>query len=98
MLLTLPSLLLSSTWTWIASLNIINMFHLDLPHPRSYHHIPYAICVEVQHVLHIPLIWLAIDPNDIAMWHVFLFFHSWCFSFSPWGGEKGHQKTRTCLC
>ncbi len=46
----MPSTLLSSpplAWTWIASLNIINVFHLGLPHPHSYHHIPYAFYVEV---------------------------------------------------
>jgi hypothetical protein len=100
MLSALPSFLLSSDWTWIASLDIINVFHLGLPHPHSYHHIPYVICVEVQHGLHIPLTRLAIDQFDITTWHVFLFFHSpfLVFFFSSQGGEKGHQKTRTCLC
>jgi hypothetical protein len=55
----MPSTLLSSlpfpTWTWIASLNIMNVFHFDLPFLCSYHHIPYVFCVEIQRVLHIPL-------------------------------------------
>jgi hypothetical protein len=41
---------------------------------------------------------LTIDPSDITTWHVFLLFHSWCLSFSPQGGEKGHQETHACLC
>jgi hypothetical protein len=87
-----------STWTWIASLDIINVFHLSLPHPRSYDHIPYVICVEVQHVLHILLTWLAINPFDITTWHAFVLFHSWCLSFLPWGGEKAYQEMHACLC
>jgi hypothetical protein len=55
---TLPSSPPPSTWTWIASLNIINTFHLGLSRPHSYHHIPYALYIEVQRVLHIPLAWL----------------------------------------
>ncbi len=73
--LTLPSFLSSLTWTWIASLDIINVFRFSLPHPHSYHHIPYVFCVEVQRVLHILSAWLAIDPFDIATWDAFLFFH-----------------------
>jgi hypothetical protein len=87
--LTLPSSL-PSTWTWIASLDIINVFHLGLARPRSYHHIPHVISIKVQCDLRIPLVWLVVDPSDITTWHAFLFFHSWCLSFLPWGGEKGH--------
>jgi hypothetical protein len=47
MLSTLTFFLPSSTWTWIASLDLIDVFHLGLPHPRSYHHIPYVIHVKV---------------------------------------------------
>ncbi len=87
----------SPAWTWITSLDIINAFHFGLPWLRSYHLIPYVICVEVQRVLHIPLVQLAIDPFDTIAWHAFLFFHSWCLSFSPLGGEKGHQEIHTHL-
>jgi hypothetical protein len=65
----------SSAWTWIASLYIINVFHLGLPCIRSYHHIPYALHVKVQHVLLILLAWLVIDPSNITTWHAFLLFH-----------------------
>jgi hypothetical protein len=34
----LSSSLLSSAWTWIASLNIIGVFHLGLSGPYSYHY------------------------------------------------------------
>jgi len=27
----------------------------------------------------------------------FLLFSSWCLSFPPWGGEKGHQETHNHL-
>ncbi len=57
----------SSPWTWIASLNIIDVFHLCLPNPCSYHHIRYALCVEVQHVLHIPLAQLVVNPFNIVV-------------------------------
>ncbi len=53
--------------------------------PRSYHHISYALRVEVQCVLHIPLIWLVVNPSNIVTWHAFLLFHSWCLSFSTMG-------------
>jgi hypothetical protein len=53
-------------WTWIVSLDIIYTFHLGLPHPFSYHHIPYALHVKVQHVLHILLVWLVANPCNIA--------------------------------
>jgi hypothetical protein len=43
---TLPFFFPSSTWTWIASLDIINVFHLGLPHPHSYQHIPYVLRVK----------------------------------------------------
>ncbi len=47
----MPLALLSSppplTWTWIASLNMSNAFHLDLPRPNSYHYIPYVLSVKV---------------------------------------------------
>jgi hypothetical protein len=63
---TLAFSLLFSAWTWIASLDIINSFHLGLPRPRSYHHIPYVVHVEVQCALHIPLVWLVVNPFDIT--------------------------------
>jgi hypothetical protein len=66
--LTLLSFPPSLAWTWITSLDIINASILI-------YHFPYAFCVEV-HVLRIPLVWLTIDPFDIATWHVFLLFHS----------------------
>jgi hypothetical protein len=47
MLSTLRSFLPFLAWTWIASLDIINVLHLALPCPHSYHHIPYVLCVEV---------------------------------------------------
>jgi hypothetical protein len=94
---TLPFSLPSSTWTWIALLYIIDAFHLDLPCPYSYHHIPYALCVEVQRALRIPLIRLVINPFIITTWHAFLVFHYWCLSFSPWGVEKGHQGAFICV-
>jgi hypothetical protein len=43
--------------------------------PCFYHHIPYALQVDVQWGLHIPLSWLAFDPSDVAVWHLF------CYSF-----------------
>jgi hypothetical protein len=72
---TWPCLPPSSTWTWIASINIIDVFHLGLLHLRSYHHIPYSLKVVVQWTLHIPLHQLAFDPFDIVAWHFF------CYSF-----------------
>ncbi len=39
---TLPYFPPSLAWTWIASLDIIGIFHFGLPHPHSYHHIPYV--------------------------------------------------------
>jgi hypothetical protein len=41
-------------WVWIATINIINAFHLGFSHPYSYHHISYPLHVNVQHTLHIP--------------------------------------------
>jgi hypothetical protein len=52
--LTLPSFPPFSTWTWIASLDIIDVFHLGLPQFHSYYHIPYVLYVKVRHALHIP--------------------------------------------
>jgi hypothetical protein len=66
MLSTLLSSPLSSAWIWITSLDNINAFHFDLPCPYSYHHIPHAFRVDVQHVLCIPLVWLVVDPFDIT--------------------------------
>jgi hypothetical protein len=93
---TLPFSPPSSTWLWIISWDNINAFHFDLPCPRSYHHIPHPFCVDVQHVLHIPLVQLAVDPFDIIACHAFLLFHFWCLSLPPRGGGKGHQET-CCL-
>ncbi len=94
---TLPSSPPLLTWTWIASLNIINTFHLGLSHPHSYHHIPYAFYIDVQHALHIPLIWLVSNPSYKVAWHTFLLFHYWCLSFSPWGGENIKKRTPICI-
>jgi len=47
MLSTLSSFPPFLAWTWIALLDIIDIFHLGLPRPYSYHHIPYAFCVKV---------------------------------------------------
>jgi len=44
----LPCSLPSSTWTWIASIDIIDAFNLGLFDPRSYHHVPYALRVDVE--------------------------------------------------
>jgi hypothetical protein len=76
---------------------IIDVFHLGLPRPCSYHHIPYALHVEVLRVLHIPLVQLVVNPFDLTTWHAFFFSHSWCLSCPPWDGEKGHQEMRTHL-
>ncbi len=95
--LALPSSPPFLTWTWITSLDIIDVFHLGLPRPHSYHHIPYVLHVKVQHDLCIPLARLIVDPSNIVIWHAFLLFHSWCLSFPPRGGEKGHQKMRAHL-
>jgi hypothetical protein len=40
---------------------------------------------------------LASDPSDVVAWHFFLLFPSWCLSFLPWGGEKGHQEIHVHL-
>jgi len=95
-----PSTLSSSpllTWTWIVLLDIINVFHLSLACPHSYHHIPHPLRVKVQCVLRILLVQLVVDPSNITTWHAFLLFHSWCLSFLPRSGEKGHHKTHTHL-
>lgn len=97
MLSTLPCSPPPSAWIWIASLDIINTFHLGLSHPHSYHHLPYVFYIKVQCVLRIPLIWLVVNPSYIVAWHAFLLFHSWCLSFSPWGGEKATKK-HTTIC
>jgi hypothetical protein len=43
---TLPSSPPPSVYTWITSLDIIDDFHLDLPCPHLYHHIPYALSIK----------------------------------------------------
>jgi hypothetical protein len=83
---TLSSSLPFSTWTWITSLDIIDVFYFGLPHPCSYHHIPYVFHVEVQLALWIPVVQLVVNPFDIATWHAILLFHSWCLSLLPQGG------------
>jgi len=70
----------SSTCAWIAFIDIIDAFHLGSPYLHSYHCISYPLCVDVQHAFHIPLINMAISSFDIATWHAFLLFPSWCFS------------------
>jgi hypothetical protein len=40
--LTLPRSPPSLTWTWITSIDIIDVFHLGLPCPCWYHHISYV--------------------------------------------------------
>jgi hypothetical protein len=70
----------SSTCAWIAFIDIIVAFHLGSPYPHSYHHISYPLCVDVQHAFHILLVHMATNSFDIATWHAFLFFPSWCFS------------------
>jgi len=91
-----PTLLCSppcSTWTWIASIDIIDAFHLGLPCICSYHHIPYALRIDVQQSLHILLSQFTFDLSNVIAWHVFLLFPFWCLSFPQRGGEKGHQET-----
>jgi hypothetical protein len=51
--LTLPCFPPPLAWTWITSIDIIDVFHLGLPHPCSYHHIPYALRVDIQQALYI---------------------------------------------
>lgn len=94
----LPFILPSLAQTWITSLYIIDAFHLGLPRPYSYHHIPYTLHVEVLCDLRIPLVQLVVNPSNLTTWHAFLFFHSWCSSCPPWDGEKGHQEMCTRLC
>ncbi len=95
--LTLPCSPPISASTWIAYIDIINVFNLGLLHHHSYHHIPYVFQVDFQQALHIPLFQLVFDPSDIITWHVFLLFFFWCLLFPPKGGEKGHQEIRVCL-
>jgi len=71
---TLPCFPPFSTWTWIASIHIIDVFHLGLLHPHSYQHILYVLRVDVQWALHIPLSQLTSNPSDIVILHVFLIF------------------------
>jgi hypothetical protein len=65
--LTLLFFPLSSAWAWIASLDIIDVFHIGLPRPYSYHQIPYVFGVKVQCVLRIPLVWLVVNPFNITI-------------------------------
>ncbi len=65
----------SSTWTWIESINIIDVFHLGLPCPHSYQHIMYTLRIDVQWILYIPLFQLTSNPFDIVT------LHSFCYSF-----------------
>ncbi len=53
-----------SALTWIASVNIIDVFHLGLPRPCSYHHIPYVV-VLMFNVFYASLWfgWLLIHPT-----------------------------------
>ncbi len=78
---TLLSSPLFFNWAWIASISIIDAFHLNFPCLGSYHHIPYPLCVDVYHALHILIVSMAIDSFDMHPPHppVFLvlssFFH-----------------------
>jgi len=63
----------SSTWTWIASINIIDDFHLGLPCPHSYIHISYTFQIDIQRALHIPLSKLASDLSNVVTWHFFYY-------------------------
>jgi hypothetical protein len=45
---TLPCSPPSLAWTWITSINIIDVFHLGLPCRCFYHHIPHVFQVNVQ--------------------------------------------------
>ncbi len=70
---------------------------MGLPRPHSYQHILYALRVDVQWALHIPLFRLTSNPSNVVALHVFLLFLFWCLSFPPQGGEKGHQEICVCL-
>lgn len=67
---------------WISFVNIIDVLHLNLPCPYSYHHISFCF-IDVQHALCIHLAFVAINPSNIAIWHAFLFFFPRCFFFLP---------------
>ncbi len=43
MLPTLPNSPPYYTWTWVTFVDVIDVFHLGLLHPHSYHHIPYVL-------------------------------------------------------
>ncbi len=94
----LPCFPPSSTWTWIAFVDIINVFHMGLSCPHSYHHIPYVCRVDIQWVLHIFLSQLTFDLFDVTTWQIFLLFLSSCLSFPLWGGEKTHQEIGVHSC
>ncbi len=86
-------------------------FDLDMDYIIRYHQcfssyfttpliIPsYSICSSCQGstcFVH-PLAQLVVEPSEIIAWHAFLLFHSWCLSFLPRSGEKGHQEMHTHL-
>jgi hypothetical protein len=75
----------SSTWTWIASIDIIDIFHLGLSRPHSYHHIPCVLQVDVQWALHIHLSLLMFNFFDVIIWHFFIIsFLEFVFSSTGW--------------
>lgn len=49
-----------------ASINIIDVFHLGLLCPCSYHHIPYVLQVNIQRTLHIHLFRLTYDLSNVV--------------------------------
>jgi hypothetical protein len=88
----------SLAWTWIASIDIIDVFHMGLSCLHSYHHISYARRVDIQWALHILLFQLTFDPFDVATWHVFFVIPFLLCPFFYGVVKKNHHEIGIHLC
>ncbi len=93
---SIPSLIptsFTSTWTWVLSLDVFESFHLNFHHLQLYNHIPTTLQCDLQMAFFFPLDKLTHDPNDVAIWPLFLLLSQWCFVLPFHGRATWHKET-----
>ncbi len=70
---------LTSTWTWVSTLDVLKSFNLGFCRFQLYNRIPIALQRDVQMAFRLPLDKLTHDLYNVVNWHLPFLLPQWCF-------------------
>ena len=67
-------------WEFARGIDVLGAVHLDLPQPRLYVRLPYALRADIQQAIRLPVARVVANPSDLAAWHILFLFPLWCLA------------------